>query len=531
MSIAKPPKQQDGLEAPEAGPEKRFWDSATRYKLLLDLNNAVISQTTREGLFRALAGEIQRIVNFDRCAICIFDSQTKSLNLFAMAEGVGVSNIDDGPRPLDKAQVARTVISTRQPVIIPDMTRYPHWESVRLMVNAGLRATMGFPLIARGNIVGSLHFSFKKTPADLSELAGFLADISGQVALAVDNMLSHTTLVDLNLNLEQQKRYLMRQVAPQYDPNNFIHSSPAMAEIMRQVEVVADSDASVLITGETGTGKDHIAHFIHALSPRRDALFVKVNCPALVPSLFESELFGHAKGAFTGASANRIGRFEMAAGGTVFLDEVGELPMPLQAKLLHVLQDGRFERVGDSRPLEVNFRVIAATNVDLQKALRQNTFRSDLYYRLNIVSFHIPPLRERVEEIEPLTRRLTELQANALHRPAPQFSAQAMAALKNHSWPGNVRELKNIVNRLLITHSGKTASLRDIEPLLGTPQACAPRIHPTLAEAERAHLVKTLRLTKGLVGGPAGAAALLRVPKSTLQYRLRKHALDPSDFS
>ena len=509
----------------------RLLDPSARYKILLDLNNAIISQTTREGLFHGLAREIHRIVNFDRFSIYVYEAESNSLSSFQMAEGITVSSMDEGPRPMNRGQVAQAVITSRQPLIIPDMSSHRHWATIRSMMEAGLRATMAFPLIARGNTVGSLHFSFKKAPKDIDELAGFLSDLSGQVALAVDNMLSHTKIMNLNSNLEQQKRFLLRQIAPPYDPQNFTYLSPAMRDIMHQLEVIAASEASVLITGETGTGKDHLANAIHALSPRRDALFVKVNCPALVPSLFESELYGHAKGAFTGANAKRIGRFEMANDGTVFLDEIGELPLTLQAKLLHVLQDGRFERVGDSRPVEVNFRVIAATNIDMQKALKEKTFRSDLYYRLNIVSFHIPPLRERVEEIEPLVRRLSQTQAESLHRAPPVFTGQAIESLKRHSWPGNVRELKNIINRLFIIHSGKTVTNRDIEPLLGRGQAEAPSGHQTLFEAEHAHLVKTLSLTKGLVGGPGGAAALLGVPKSTLQYRLRKHDLNPKDFT
>jgi transcriptional regulator with GAF, ATPase, and Fis domain len=407
---------------------------------------------------------------------------------------------------------------------------------------------MAFPLIVRGNILGSLHFSFRRTPENLPELTEFMTEISGQVALAVDNMLTHATLLAMNAHLEQQKRYLLKDVDAQYHPDNFFFCSRGMREIMRQIEIIACSDASVLITGETGTGKDYIARYIHQLSDRRDGLCVKINCPALAASLFESELFGHAKGAFTGASTSRVGRFEMAHGGTVFLDEIGELPMALQAKLLHVLQDRRFERVGDSRPVEANFRVIAATNCDLERAIRDKSFRSDLYYRLNTVSFHIPPLRERVEEIEPLVHKLVRIQAETMHRIEPVISERAMDVLKRHTWPGNVRELKNLINRLIIIHSGKTVCAGDVEPILSirpgeTPHASpapvpgpAPGPQPpqsgtmTLSEAERAHIARVLAMTRGAVGGKAGAAATLKMPKSTLQYKIRKYGLDPRDF-
>ncbi|MHB8068867.1 MAG: sigma-54-dependent Fis family transcriptional regulator [Desulfobaccales bacterium] len=510
---------------------KIVWDPATRYKVLLEVNNAIVNQTSREDLFRSMAREIRKIFRYDRFSINIYEPDSNSLSWFAMAEGITVKGMDDVSRSLDKGPVARAVLTSRRPLIIPDMSQYSHWESIRLMMEMGLRATMAFPLMVRGNIVGSLHFSFKDPPEMIEELAGFLVELSGQVALAVDNMLSHTKLVSLNTNLEQQKRFLLKQVDPQYNPDNFYYSAAAMQEIMRQVEIIADSDASVLITGETGTGKDCIARYLHYLSARREALFVKVNCPALSETLFESELFGHVKGAFTGAHSKRVGRFEMANSGTIFLDEIGELPMPLQAKLLHVLQDRRFERVGDSRSIDVNFRVIAASNNDLQAAIRVKNFRSDLFYRLNTVSLHVPPLRERAEEIEPLILKFTQVQAESMRRVPPAYSSEVMDILQCHSWPGNVRELKNIVTRLIIVFSGKTVVRGDIEPLLNLQQNETPIDQRTLDEVERAHLIKVLNLTKGVVGGKKGAAAFLKMPKSTLQYKLRTHGLNPQDFS
>ncbi len=525
------PKVQARDQTPSAAPPRAVWDSVTRYKLLLELNNAIVNETTRERLFRSLAKEIRKILAYDRLSISIYDSASNSLSFFATAEGITIKSMDDSPRSMETAPVSRAVITSRKPLIVPNLSDYRHWDTVKLMMDAGLRATMAFPLIVRSDVVGSLNFSFKEAPHAIEELSGFLSELAGQVALAVDNMLAHTKLVHLNTNLEQQKRYLVRNADVQYHPDNFYCSNSAMREIMRQVEIVADSDESVLITGETGTGKDYIARCIHYLSPRRDALFVKINCPALSASLFESELFGHAKGAFTGADAKRIGRFEMADGGTVFLDEISELPPQLQAKLLHVLQDRRFERVGDSHPVDVNFRIIAATNSDLENAIVEKTFRCDLFYRLNTVSFHIPPLRERVDEIEPLVHRLTQAQSDAMHRVPPVFSAEAIEALKYHSWPGNVRELRNVLNRLIIVYSGKTVTLREIEPLLNIRQAGRDLAPMALAEAERAHLIRILTIAKGIVGGKNGAAALLRVPKSTLQYKLQKHSLTPKDYS
>lgn len=506
-------------------------DPARRYKALLSVNNAIVSQTSCENLFNGLAREIRKIFHYDRFSICIYDPDSDSLGMFAMAEGVTVKDIDDGARPLASGPVAQAVITSRRPLIIPDMAKYSHWSTIGQMMEEGLRATMGFPLIARDTVVGTLHFSFKKPPAFIAELSEFLTDLSGQVALAVDNMLNHAKLLEMNARLVQQKSYLLKRVDSKYRMDQFYYSSPTMREIMRQVEIIADSDASVLITGETGTGKDYIAHCIHQLSDRRDAMFVKINCPVLSVGLFESELFGHAKGAYTGAISKRVGRFEMAHTGTVFLDEIGELALPLQAKLLQVLQDKSFERVGESHSIDADFRVIAATNNDLEVAIKEKNFRSDLFYRLNTVTFHIPPLRERTEEVEPLVRRFTHAEAEAMHRVPPIYSDEIIDILKRHSWPGNIRELKNIVSRLIIAFSGKTVLRRDIEPLLNIRPSETNQPAMTLAAMECAHLIKILTETKGVVGGPKGAASILKMPKSTLQYRLRKHGLSPRDFS
>jgi transcriptional regulator with GAF, ATPase, and Fis domain len=306
-----------------------------------------------------------------------------------------------------------------------------------------------------------------------------------------------------------------------------------MAEIMRTIGQAADTDATVLITGETGTGKDYLARCIHNLSSRRNHLFVKTNCPALAASLFESELFGHAKGAFTGADDRRVGRFELAHGGTIFLDEIAELPIGLQAKLLHILQDGQFERVGDSRPVQIDCRIIAATNKDLQEGIRAGTFREDLFYRLNIVSIHVPPLRERREDIPVLMRQLTLIQAREMNRPEPRYSSRALERLCDYAWPGNVRELKNLVKRMVILRAGDRISAEDVEKIIESARPRGQRATEDLSslrDSERQHIVKALARTRGVLGGSRGAAAILGLARSTLQYRIRKLRIQPQDY-
>ena len=333
-------------------------------------------------------------------------------------------------------------------------------------------------------------------------------------------------------NLEREKKFLLK-FSEEYRPENFYYASTAMSELIDLIKRMADIDAPVLITGETGTGKDYLARYIHFLSPRNTHMFVKVNCPALSPTLFESELFGHARGAFTGADSRREGRFELADKGTIFLDEFVELPDSLQAKLLQVLQERRFERVGDSRPIEINFRIIAATNRDLEVSLKEGQLRKDLYYRLNIVRIHVPPLRERTEDIPYLIERINLHEASLINRPTPVYSSQALDALIRYRWPGNVRELKNLVKRMVIMKPGEKIPGSEIKKILDidrTNDEPATLNTPTLAEAEKKCLEQALYRSRGVLGGKRGAASLLGIPRSTLQYRLKKYQLNPKNF-
>lgn len=505
-------------------------DPKRRYETLLRINNAIVQQTSRESLFRALAREIRELIHYDRCSINLYDHETRSLSYFAAAEGV---SLDSGmTRPLEKGVIAQLVIRTRESLIIPDVKQQSYFSNMENMMRAGLHSTMAFPLIVRDTVLGSLHFSFRKKPDDWEELQNFLEDLSTQVAIAVDNMLAYIRLQNINESLQHERKFLKRQAHRSFDPEKFFFSSDAMFEVMQQIKMVASTDASVLVTGETGTGKEYVAHCIHALSQRRDALLVKVNCPALASGLFESELFGHAKGAFTGASQQRMGRFEMANRGTIFLDEIGELPMPHQAKILHVLQDRVFERVGDSRSLSVDCRVVAATNKDLGQAITNGDFRSDLFYRLNTAQISIPPLRERPEDIPVLINRLSEQTSEEFYKPVPHYPERVMDRLMQYSWPGNVRELKNFVHRMILQRAGDNVRHADVEGFLGNGLDMSNDSgFPSMEQMERQHLERALRLCRGKIGGQDGAAVLLDMPRTTLQYRLKRFKLKPKDFS
>ena len=509
------------------------WSAATRYKIFLEINNAVVNQTSRESLFKALATELSNHFYYDRMCINLYDDKAQSLSYFAAADGIEPGGIlSKESRPLAEGTIARMVVRSRQPAIIDDLSHFSDLYSVGAMIAAGLNATMAFPLVIRNRVLGSIHFSFKKAPEFISELTEVLTDASKQVAIAVDNMLTYTRLKELNASLQRQNRYL-RASSDEYKQEDFFYASPAMKAIMSLVEKSADSDAAVLITGETGTGKDYLARCIHRMSPRREQLFIKVNCPALVSSLFESELFGYAKGAFTGADQNRIGRLEMADGGTVFLDEIAELPIALQAKLLHVLQDKRFERVGDHRSLDVDFRVVAATNKNLEEEIQKGSFRQDLFYRLNIVHVRVPPLRDRLEDIALLLEKLTQVQARRTNRPEPIYTRGAIRKLGTYAWPGNVRELKNLVKQMIILRPGEKITSSNIGYLLDrTPTGSLGLSDEmtTLADAQRRHIVQALINSRGIIGGAKGAARLLGLPRSTLQYRMKNLGLEPNDY-
>jgi formate hydrogenlyase transcriptional activator len=501
------------------------WDTTTRYKLLLRINHDIVSASSRRDVFSAIARSLRDIFRFDRLSINLFDEKTNSLRYFAAADGISPTEISEDARPLAKGAIASAVIRSREPFILSDLSTHTYWQSVHAMKAAGLNATMAFPLIVRDQVKGTLHLSYAKTPEHLEEMIEFLSEVSSRIAIAVDHMMTYTRLKHINAQLRRQKEFLTSQSKLSEGFDEFIYESQAMVGVVRQAKMVANSDVSVSIIGETGTGKDMIAQFIHQMSSRKDALFVKVNCPALNSALFESELFGHAKGSFTGAQTNRMGRFEMADKGTIFLDEIGELDIVLQSKLLQVLQDRTIERVGESRPKAIDFRLLSATNKNLEQAMQNNTFRSDLYYRLNTVTIKVPPLRERPEDIPLLVERLAAKQSSERNLPPPLFSESCRKIMLQYPWPGNVRELKNVVKRLIILRPGETITGNEIDTQLsGIRKSTYPKIM-TLAELEREHIVNTLKNTCGVVGGANGAAAFLGVPRQTLQYRMRKFGI------
>jgi formate hydrogenlyase transcriptional activator len=350
------------------------------------------------------------------------------------------------------------------------------------------------------------------------------------VALAVEGALTRQELQRANDRLAAEKLYLEEEIRTDRRMDEVVGGGAAIKDVLRQVEVVAPTDSAVLITGETGTGKELIARAVHRRSHRRDRTFVKLNCAAIPTGLLESELFGHEKGAFTGAVERRIGRFELADGGTLFLDEVGDIPPELQPKLLRVLQEQEFERLGSAKTIKVNVRLVAATHRNLAKMVAEGKFRSDLYYRLHVFPVHVPALRERREDIPELVWHFVELFARRFGKQIDTVPVTALSALEKYAWPGNVRELEHLIERAVILTPGgelrvPLADIAEIAANAPVPAAPAPLTHPTLKESERDLIRRTLDECRWVVGGPHGAAARLGLKRTTLLSRMKKLGL------
>jgi formate hydrogenlyase transcriptional activator len=388
------------------------------------------------------------------------------------------------------------------------------------------------PLVSRGRVLGIFGVVKYQDNAFTSDDIEFLTQITNQVAIAVENALAFGEIRELKEQLSKEKLYLEDEIRTEMNFAQIVGKSASLRRVLKQVETVAPTDSTVLIYGETGTGKELIARAIHDLSPRRSKPFVKLNCAAIPTGLLESELFGHEKGAFTGAIAQRIGRFEVANGGTIFLDEIGEIPLELQTKLLRVLQEREFERLGSSRTLRTDARLIAATNRELEAMVSDQKFRSDLFFRLNVFPVQVPALRERQVDIPVLVRHFTQQFSRRMNRVIETIPSAAMDALCRYHWPGNIRELQNVIERAVIISPGPVLSVdvSDLKfPKAGPPaekpaslKSTNRALHNVLEETERQQILKALKECNWVVAGPNGAAAHLAMKRSTLQLRMQK---------
>jgi formate hydrogenlyase transcriptional activator len=512
--------------------------TADQLRTLLEINNAIITNLTEDALLRSISNALRPLVPFDRCAITLYKPQTDTFRFLAVEGALRSEYFQVGLEIVRSETSAGWVFDHQQTLLRRNLEEEQQFANEKRLCTEGVRSLCAAPLIFSGKSLGTLSVVSQKKDEYSDADAEFLQEVANQVALAVENMRSYEEIARLKGRLEKENIYLREEIRTEHNFEEIVGNSPALLAVLRTVEQVAPTDSTVLIYGETGTGKELIARAIHDRSARKDRALVSVNCSAISAGLVESELFGHLKGAFTGAFERRTGRFELADGGTIFLDEIGELPLETQVKLLRVLQEHEFEPVGSSRSLHVDVRVIAATNRNLQDAVNEGRFRSDLFYRLNVFPLTVPPLRERRADIPQLLTFYLSRFSKKLGKKVDTVSQRTMEMLMKYPWPGNIRELQNVVERAVILSPGPALLLdqdlvsrptsdperEELEPTAREPQPApgAPSPLPTLQEVERSHILAALRQTRGVIEGANGAARILNLNPNTLRHRIEK---------
>jgi len=506
-------------------------------KLLLDLTNSVVSTLDLRELLRSVSGNLRRVMSCDLAGVGLPDAESsRHLRVYALdfpdSRGFITEEVlipIEGTPPGIAFKTGEPIVGTIRDLchMIPDSP--PLAE--------GLTTGCALPLASRGRVHGVLILGRRAENAFSRDDIKFLMQVASQVAIAVENALAYGKIAELKEKLTQEKLYLEDEIRTELNFEEIVGKSAVLRRVLKQVATVAPTDSTVLIHGETGTGKELIARAIHNLSSRVSNAFVKLNCAAIPTGLLESELFGHEKGAFTGAIAQRIGRFELANRGTVFLDEIGEIPLELQPKLLRVLQEREFERLGSTRTLTTGARLIAATNRDLASMVQEQKFRSDLFYRLNVFPVRVPSLRERPDDVPLLVRHFTEQCARRMNKKIETISTETLKQMRQYHWPGNIRELQNVIERAVILSAGPVLNVPLSEfqarPALAAvdghgnrdrkPESSAGKdIRDVLEETERKHISSVLSETNWVVAGPNGAAIRLGMKRSTLQLRMRK---------
>ncbi len=500
-----------------------------REAFLLEVTNALLSNLDVTKLFAAIGLCVRQVKPFDHATLTLYDGETKKLRVHSLGTAPRVTPLSEGILiPIAGTPNGWSYVSGKPLILKGSPGEQFPFELPRHLEQASVKSGCWIPLIGREGPLGTLNLFSCRPTVFVDEDLENLAQLASQVAVALDNALAFQRMADLNARLEKEKLYLEDELRIDKKFDEIVGSSKALRRVLKQIETVAPTDSTVLILGETGTGKESLARAVHDLSPRRERAFVKVNCASVPAGLLESELFGHEKGAFTGAIAQRIGRFELAHQGTLFLDEVGEIPLELQPKLLRVLQEKQFERLGNNRTMTSDVRIVAATNRDLAKLVAAGQYRSDLFYRLSVFPVLVPPLRDRSEDIPLLVHYFLSKFAKRLGRSVDVVSPETMEALRRYAWPGNIRELEHVIERAAILSPGKELQISLIE--LANADQVASKQSATLDEMEREHILRVLRETKGKIGGPGGAAERLGMNRTTLNSRMQKLRISRRDF-
>jgi formate hydrogenlyase transcriptional activator len=494
--------------------------TAERLSALLKLSEAIAIERNPSKLFAQLARLLHGVVDFNLIYVTVYDQKRDVMRLHLIDADFPLQ-VPVGEEWPAKDQPGKLVVDTQEPILVREVNlelRFP--ALMNLFKEYGVRSFCMVPLSTSQRKLGVLNFGSRKPDTYVDEDRRFIQLVAAQVAIAIDNALAYQEIEELKNKLSQEKHYLEDEIQSEINFREIIGESAALKKVFEDVRKVAPTDSTVLLLGETGTGKELIARAIHELSGRANRTFVKINCSAIPVGLLESELFGHERGAFTGAVTQRIGRFEIADGGTLFLDEVGDIPLEVQPKLLRVLQEREIERLGGTRTIRTDVRVIAATNRDIAEMAGSREFRSDLYYRLNVFPVRIPALRERREDIPRLVRYFTQRYSSRMNRGIVSVPKETLRALSEWNWPGNVRELANFIERAVILSTGKDleAPLSELRPVLKTEAGGGSAID----ESERRLILKVLREVNWVIGGTAGAAARLGMKRTSLQSRMKR---------
>ena len=523
------------IPGPAQDPQAGLQRQNERLQLLLNLTTRITSNLDLREVLRAISANFREVMRCDGAGVWLPGEGAGTFKLYAFdapaSKGFAKEEVI---LTVPENDPARRAFETMKPMVATvDEIGWPGGgEGYRLAAAESVKSACFIPLVNRGRALGDLMIVRLTEETFTAEDVDFLSQSAGQIAIAIENALAYREISELKDKLAQEKLYLEEEIRSEMNFAEIVGKSSALRKVLKRVETVAPTDSTVLIYGETGAGKELIARAIHDLSPRKSKAFVKLNCAAIPTGLLESELFGHERGAFTGAIAQRIGRFEVANGGTIFLDEIGEIPLELQTKLLRVLQEREFERLGSSRTLRTDARLIAATNRDLEAMVAEQKFRSDLFFRLNVFPIQVPPLRERHGDIPLLVRHFAQQFSKRMNKTIDTISSATMDALSRYHWPGNIRELQNVIERAVITSTGPVlkadvADLKIYESSSSAEKSSAQRstnggLRDTLEETERQQILKALKQSNWVVAGPKGAAAKLGMKRSTLQLRMSK---------
>jgi formate hydrogenlyase transcriptional activator len=496
---------------------------------LVAISHKLSSSLELDDLLPAILSSLRNIARYDRAILCLLQEDGRKTQLYGEAlEWEPFVNHEDSV-PLERSLSAQA-IETRAVVFLNDSDlRNMDLPLIKVMYESGVRSVCSVPLIAGNRIWGALNLSSMTDNAFGASDVEYLEQVANQIAIALQNSHAYREIAQLKERLAQEKRYLEYEIRSANRSDDIVGTSAALKRVLDYAAIVADTDSTVLITGETGTGKERIARVIHSMSRRKERNFIKLNCAAIPTGLLESELFGHEKGAFTGAVSQKLGRLELADKGTLLLEEIGEIPLELQPKLLRVLQDQEFERLGGNKTIRVDVRVIAATNRDLIRAVEEKEFRGDLFYRLHVFPLHLPALRDRREDIPMLIRHFVEKCSARLHKRIDIVPDEAIEAMKRWSWPGNIRELENFIERSVILSEGNrlTPPLGELREEISRQQSDADG---TLRDKEREHIIEILRQTRGALSGPSGAATRLGLKRTTLQYKMQRLGISRTDY-